>query len=84
MFYFRVLNFRRPRERRNVFNGGYFPIYGTDELFVRYGHTLPTCTSVDTDNVLKTSQANDAIVNKVCVVCVRTNDSIHVFQYLQI
>ena len=29
VFYFRVLNFRRPRERRKIFNGEYFPIYGT-------------------------------------------------------
>ena len=28
VFYFRVLNFRRPRERRKNFNGEYFPIYG--------------------------------------------------------
>ena len=28
VFYFRVLNFRRPRERRKFFNGEYFPIYG--------------------------------------------------------
>ena len=28
LFYFRVLNFRRPRERRKNFNGEYFPIYG--------------------------------------------------------
>ena len=26
--YFRVLNFRRPQERRKIFNGEYFPIYG--------------------------------------------------------
>ena len=29
VFYFRVLNFRRPQERRKFFNGEYFPIYGT-------------------------------------------------------
>ena len=29
VFYFRVLNFRRSRERRKIFNGEYFPIYGT-------------------------------------------------------
>ena len=29
VFYFRVLNFRRPRERRKFFNGEYFPIYGS-------------------------------------------------------
>ena len=28
VFYFRVLNFRRPQERRKFFNGEYFPIYG--------------------------------------------------------
>ena len=28
VFYFCVLNFRRPRERRKCFNGEYFPIYG--------------------------------------------------------
>ena len=28
VFYFRVLNFRRPRERRKFFNGEYFLIYG--------------------------------------------------------
>ena len=34
VFYFCVLNFRRPPERRKYFNGEYFPIYGisTDDI----------------------------------------------------
>ena len=28
VFYFCVLNFRRPQERRKNFNGEYYPIYG--------------------------------------------------------
>ena len=33
VFYFRVLNFHRPRERRKFFNSEYFPIYGTRVSF---------------------------------------------------
>ena len=29
VFYFRVLNFRQPQERRQFFNGEYFSIYGS-------------------------------------------------------
>ena len=36
VFYFRVLNFRRPQERRKIFNGEYFPIYGTSYNYTKY------------------------------------------------
>ena len=47
VFYFCVLNFRRPRERRKFFNSEYFPIYGT--------HTSCTVQYVITSVSLKTS-----------------------------
>ena len=39
VFYFRVLNFRRPRERRKFFNGEYFPIYGIVNKHIKIVYT---------------------------------------------
>ena len=51
VFYFRVLNFHRPRERRKFFNGEYFPIYGIRctlySVHVHVYHRLYiTCTCI--------------------------------------
>ena len=40
VFYFRVLNFRRPRERQKIFNGEYFPIYGSTYIIYLFLYVI--------------------------------------------